>query len=114
MTWLELQNESMKSTLEENFTSLAALEVDYDARLTLLNQDRPQDTQPLMDQLQTTVLKALENDERLHQEVSTLHQRSVPLEEHMVMLMGRVGEVTNQERTGSIQAQILPLPDWLI
>ena len=66
MTWLELQNELMESTLKENFTSLAALEVNYDARLTLLNQDRPQDTQPLMDQLQTTVLQALDTNKWLH------------------------------------------------
>jgi hypothetical protein len=52
----------MQQVLKEHVTSLAALEVNYDVRIALLTQCRSQDTQPLLDQLQTAVLQDLETD----------------------------------------------------
>ena len=62
--------------------------------------------QHLLHQLQTVVLQDLDTNEQLHREVSSLHQRSVPLEENMAMFMRKVGE------SGNGQSHVLPMPDW--
>ena len=106
MTQLELRNELMEKTRKGSFTSLAALEVDYDARLALLDQQPSEDMQHLLHQLQMVVLQDLDANEQLHWEVSFLCQRSVPLEENMAMFMRKAGESRNG------QSHVSPMPDW--
>ena len=60
MTRIDLWNDEMKQALKEHDTSLAALEVNYDARIALLTQRRSQDTQPLLDRMQTALLQDLD------------------------------------------------------
>ena len=60
ITRIDLRNDEMKQALKEHITLLAALEVNYNARIALLTQCRSQDTQPLLDRMQTAVLQDLD------------------------------------------------------
>ena len=113
ITRINLRNDEMKQALKERVTSLAALEVNYDARIALLTQCRSQDTQPLLDRMQTAVLQDLDAEWCLHQQVTDLQHRSVPLEDKMATLMRRVGGIMNQQGTVNVQSQVLPMPEWL-
>ena len=92
---------------------LAALEVNYDVRIALLTQRRSQDTQPLLDRMQSAVLQDLDAERCLHQQVTDLQHRSVLLEDEMATLMRRVGGIMNQQGTVNVQSQALPMPEWL-
>ena len=113
ITRIDLRNDEMKQALKEHVTSLAALEVNYDVRIALLTQCRSQDTQPLLDRMQTAVLQDLDAERCLHQQVTDLQHRSVPLEDKMATLMRRVGGIMNQQDTVNVQSQALPMPEWL-
>ena len=112
ITRIDLQNDEIEQALKAQLTSLGALDVKCDAKITLLQQLRSQDIQPQVDWLQTAVLQELDTYERLHEQVRAFRQRSVPLDDTMVTLMSRVGAVMNQQGTANVPSQMLPMPDW--
>ena len=113
ITRIDLRNDEMKQALKKHLTSLAALEVNYNVRIALLTQRRSQDTQPLLDRMQTAVLQDLDAEQCLHQQVTNLQHRSVPLEDEMATLMRRVGGIMNQQGTVNVQSQALSMLEWL-
>ena len=112
ITRIDLQNDEIEQALKAQLTSLGALDVKCDAKIALLQQLRSQDIQPQVDRLQTAVLQKLDTYERLHEQVRAFHQRSVPLDDIMVILMSRVGAVMNQQGTANVPSQMSPMPDW--
>ena len=112
ITRIDLQNNEIEQALKAQLTSLGALDVKCNAKITLLQQLRSQDIQPQLDRLQMTVLQELDNYECLHEQVRALRQRLVLLDDIMVTLMSRVGAVVNQQGTANVPSQMFPMPDW--
>jgi predicted nucleic acid-binding Zn-ribbon protein len=114
ITRINLRNNKIEQALKVQLTSLAAADVKCDAKIALLKQQSAQDIRPQVDRLQMTMLQELDAYDRLHEQVSVFHHRSVPLEETVTTLMRRIGEVVNQQGTGNVPPQVLPMPDWSI